>query len=156
MIQSFKKKCRPNGWEPTYDFQIGAHLWAWVLSEELKCALHGWLGQGPKGVKRGHDEVEDGVEPDSQIQSNVDDEVEDGVEPDSQIQSNVDDEVEDGVEPDSQIPLNVDDEDEDGVRISNAICAQGDNLTTEEALERSHVQYNSLFLLQAPEQNYSI
>ena len=137
MIKSFKAESRPKGWEPTYDFQIGAHVWAWVLSEELKRALHGWLGQGRQGVKRRHDEVEDGVErddeveePDSQIQFNVDDEVE---EPDSQIQSNVDDE---------QIRLKVD---EDGVRISKAIFAQGDNLPLEEALERSHVQYKSRF-----------
>ena len=118
MIQSFKAESRPNGWEPTYDFQIGAHVWAWVLSEELKCALHGWLGQGTKGVKR-----------------------------------KIDDAEHDLTKPKAQIQLNVDDEVEDGVRISNAIFAQGDDLPLQEALDRSHVQYNSRFVLQAPEQN---
>lgn len=108
MIQSFKATLRPNGWEATYDFQIGADVWAWVLSEELKCALHDWLDQGCKGVKRKRDDVGPDL-----------------------------------TEPVSKIQLDVDDDVEDGVRISNAIFAQGDNLSVEAALERSHVQYNT-------------
>ena len=112
MIQSFKATLRPNGWEATYDFQIGAEWWAWVLSEELKCALHDWLDQGCKGVKRKRDDVGPEL-----------------------------------TEPVSKIQLDVDDDVEDGVRISNAIFAQGDNLSVEAALERSHVQYNSSHFL---------
>lgn len=117
MIESFKATFRPNGWEETYDFQLGADVWAWVLSEELKCALHDWLDQGCKGVKRKRDDVGPDL-----------------------------------TEPVPQIQLNVDDDVEDGVRISNAIFAQGQDLSVEAALERSMFNIIGVFLLQAPEQ----